>query len=410
MAKTIEITIRADLPLGTWQGMGGAITEASAYNFSKLSAEKQQKLIKAYYGKDGLDYRWGRLSIGSNDFCLKPYEYAKRPFSTAHDEKYILPMLRQILAAKDLTLVASPWSPPKRFKLLPKQRFGGLLKPWRYRSYARYIGKWLDAYAREGTKIKYLTPQNEPHAIQIWESCFYSFRMQRKFAYKYLADELRDRDTQILLWDHNKKHLADVADNLFNGSHVTKFGRSEKVAGLCYHWYNGIHPDQMWQVRQKYPDILMLSSEMCCGYSPYNEQDWQNDANLYYREIFADINTGAAAWIDWNLFLNWQGGPSYCKNYVKSPIILNESEDDFILTPIYYALKKLAKLFPVGSQIVRCEFNSDNIVAIARRVKTGYEAIVANVSGETQTVKIKHGIKTKRLTLEKSEIVSVLIA
>ena len=69
-----KIVIRTDIPLDTWQGMGGAITEATAYNFSKLSPEKQQKLINVYYGRNGLDYRWGRISIGSNDFCIKPYE------------------------------------------------------------------------------------------------------------------------------------------------------------------------------------------------------------------------------------------------------------------------------------------------------------------------------------------------
>lgn len=400
----IRITVRPDLPLGTWQGMGGAITEASAFNFAKLSPQKQRQLIDAYYGKEGLDYRWGRLSIGSNDFCLKSYEYGHRPFSISHDQKYVLPMLRQILNRKNLTLVASPWSPPRRFKIIPKRRFGGLLKPWRYRSYAKYMRDWLDAYAKEGIKIRYITPQNEPHAIQIWESCFFSYRAQRKLAYKYLADELHDLDVQILLWDHNKKHLAKVADKLFTGSHVTIIGQKEKIAGLCYHWYNGIFPDQMWQVRQKYPDILMLSSEMCCGYSPYDERDWQNDANLYLRELFADINTGASAWIDWNLFLNWQGGPSYCKNFVKSPIILNEAEDDFILTPIYRALQSFAKFFPVGSQVVRCEFNSNDIVAVARRTKSGFEAIVANVSGRKQTITLKLGPKSQQTTLEQSEI------
>ena len=96
----IEIKVLTDKKLGTWRGLGGAISEATAYNFSKLSPEKQQDFLRAYYGQEGLNYAWGRLSVGSNDFCLKPFEYTKRSdmsdFSIAHDEKWVIPMLRAI--------------------------------------------------------------------------------------------------------------------------------------------------------------------------------------------------------------------------------------------------------------------------------------------------------------------------
>ena len=403
-----NVVVQKAVTLGTWQGMGGAITEATAYNFSKLSATKQRELLDAYYGKRGLDYRWGRIGIGSNDFCLQSFEYTTKKdlsdFSIAHDERWVLPMLKTILAQKPLTLVASPWSPPRSLKFPRRLRYGGRLKPWRYEQYAKYIRKWLEAYAAEGVNVDYITPQNEPRAIQKWESCVYSFRAQRRLAYDYLAKELADLDTQILLWDHNKKHLAKVADKLFGGKNAAQFGHNQKVAGLCYHWYDGICPDQMWSVRQKYPDIMMLSSEMCCGFSPYDERGWQNDAKLYLRELFADINSGSSAWIDWNMLLSWQGGPSYCKNFVKSPVILNEAEDDFILTPIYNALKRFAECFPAGSEIVRCECDSDDIVAVAYKSGNTYRTVIANVSDRTQDATINLGASTQKISLEPLEI------
>ncbi len=396
-----KVTIRKDIELGTWQGLGGAFTEATAYNFIKLNKERRQKLIDAYFGKDGLDYRWGRISIGSNDFCLEPYEYTRRPnlrdFSIIHDKRWVLRMLKLVLQQKHLQLVASPWSPPACLKTTHLRRFGGHLKPWRYGTYAKYIRKWLTAYAKEGVKIDYLTPQNEPHAVQIWDSCVYSFRAQRRLAYKYLAPALDDIDTQILLWDHNKKQLPEVADRLLKES-------NPKVAGLCYHWYDGTCPEEMWAVRQKYPDIVMLGSEMCVGFSPYNPADWATAVNSYYYEIFSDINTGARAFLDWNMLLDWRGGPSYCQNYVKSPVILNEQGNDFILTPIYDALKKFTKLYPAGSKIIRCDYDSKDVAAIARKTKSGYEVVVANVSGGEQEVEIKLGKAKKRLKLLPLEI------
>jgi glucosylceramidase len=403
---SIKITIRKDLPLGTWQGLGGAITEATAYNFSKLSKEKRKELIEAYYGKNGLDYRWGRISIGSNDFCLSPYEYTHRAslrdFSILHDRRWVLKMLKMALEKQNLQLIASPWSPPACLKTTHMKRFGGHLKPWRYRTYARYIRKWLDAYREEGVKFRYLTPQNEPQAIQVWESCVYSFRAQRRLAYKYLAPALDGIDTQILLWDHNKKNLIEVADQL-----LTEV--NPKVAGLCYHWYDGTHPEQMWAVRQKYPDIVMLSSEMCVGFSPYDPADWATAANPYYYEIMSDINTGATAFIDWNMLLDWHGGPTYCANYVKSPVILNEAGNDFILTPIYYALKKFAQLYPAGSMIIRCDYDSKDVAAVARKTKSGHEVVIANVSGSEQEIEIKLGRTKKSLKLAPLEIEKITI-
>ncbi len=410
---SIEIIVRPDIKLGVWQGMGGAITEAAAYNFAKLKPERKKALIEAYYGKDGIGYDWGRISIGSNDFCLEPFEYTKRTslkdFSIEHDRKWLLPMMEMILAKKELKIVASPWSPPSCLKYTHMTRFGGNLKPWRYKRYAQYIRKWLDAYADEGIKVRYITPQNEPHAIQKWESCIFSYRGQRRLAYKCLADELADLDTQILLWDHNKKKFDRVAERLLNGKYVTKYGRDEKVCGLCYHWYNGTHPDKMWEVREKYPDIMTISSEMCCGWSPYNAKNWANAANPYYFEIFSDINCGASAWIDWNMLLGWDGGPSYCGNYCASPVILNETSDDFILTPIYDALKKFSKMFPAGSEVVRCENPSKEVAAVARKTKKGYTVVIANTSDEecAQEVTIRLGKTEKQLSLERLEIVSI---
>ena len=143
---------------------------------------------------------------------------------------------------------------------------------------------------------------------------------------------------------------------------------------------------------------------MCCYFSPYDEKEWTEAAKLYCYELFLDINCGASAWIDWNMLLSWQGGPNYCKNYTKSPVILNEAEDDFILTPIFDFLKKIAKLFPAGSNIIRCDYDSKDVVSIARKTKTGYEVVIANISSKPQEVTIKLDDKEKVVELADFEI------
>ena len=55
-------------------GFGGAITEASAYNYSLLSDEKKQEFLHDYFLEN--NYSLCRLTIGSCDFSLNSYSYS----------------------------------------------------------------------------------------------------------------------------------------------------------------------------------------------------------------------------------------------------------------------------------------------------------------------------------------------
>ncbi len=378
--RHVTVQVFSNERIGIWQGMGGAITEATAYNFEKLSSEKQKDFIDAYYGKDGLDYTWGRVAIGSNDFCLTPYECTVKKnmgdFSISVDEQYVLPLLKKILQRKELILVASPWSPPS-FMKTNKGLFGGKLKRNCYSVFARYLRKWLEAYKDSGVEIEYITPQNEPMAIQEWESCVYDFVQQRRLIYKYLIPELKSLNTKILVWDHNKTNLREVAREL-----LTDGLEEDKVAGLAFHWYEGIYESEMRAVKKEFSNKLLIATEMCCGFSEYDINKWKDDAELYIKEIFADVNAGVDAWIDWNMLLDWRGGPSHKQNYVKSPVIMNRDDDDFILTPIYEHLKKIAQFIPAGSKIVSCKTNSKDVLAIAKISSNNVSVLLFNLNSE----------------------------
>ena len=46
----VIVRVRKNVELGVWQGIGGAITEATAYNFFKLKPDRQKAFLDAYYG------------------------------------------------------------------------------------------------------------------------------------------------------------------------------------------------------------------------------------------------------------------------------------------------------------------------------------------------------------------------
>lgn len=102
-------------------GFGGALTEASAYNFSLLPQNKKTSFLEDYFGNDGIAYSFCRACIGSCDFSLSPYSYLYEDdintFSIEQDKKYVIPFIQECMKANpDLILLASPWSPPAFMK------------------------------------------------------------------------------------------------------------------------------------------------------------------------------------------------------------------------------------------------------------------------------------------------------
>ena len=84
------------------------------------------------------------------------------------------------VASKDIVVYASPWSPPAFMKTNNNMLQGGKLKKSYYPAWANYFTKFIKAYEKEGIPIWGLTIQNEPMAVQRWESCIYSAEEERE--------------------------------------------------------------------------------------------------------------------------------------------------------------------------------------------------------------------------------------
>ena len=161
----------------TFLGIGGAITDASAEVFAKLSIDKQQELLNSYYSRDkGIGYSLIRTTIHSSDFSSESYTYIDEgdatlaTFNITHDKKFKIPLIKKATetAGGKVTLYASPWSPPAFMKDTKNMLQGGKLLPEFYQSWANYYVKFINAYQNEGMPIWGLTIQNEPMAKQTW--------------------------------------------------------------------------------------------------------------------------------------------------------------------------------------------------------------------------------------------------
>lgn len=355
------INIYPEITYQKFLGFGGAITEASGYCYSKLLEDKKSSFIDAYYSNDGLNYSLARLPIGSCDFALEPYSYSYKKdlsdFSIEKDKNYILPLIKAAESKNHLTYVASPWSPPKFMKNTKTLFLGGKLRTKYKPTMANYFVKYINCYKNEGIKISYVTIQNEPNAIQPWESCLYDAYEEADFAVNYLYPAFKQNniDTKILVWDHNKESLFKRAKEEFSVN-----GAMEKISGLAYHYYSKDHFENIKLVREFFPEKLLLHTEGCTGYSNIYDEDEYKNGEIYAHDIIGDLNAGSNGYIDWNILLDSHGGPNHKKNYCKSPIMLTSDEKDFVKTSSYYYIGHFSKFIkPNAKKIAFSSFSED---------------------------------------------------
>lgn len=361
--ENMLINIYPEISYQDFMGFGAAITEAAGYAYSNLSKEFQINLINDCFSDNGLNYSLARLPIGSCDFSLKPYSYSHKKdlsdFSIERDRVYILPLLRD-LYNKDITLFASPWSPPRFMKNTKLLFYGGKLKDKYKQTYADYFVKYIQAYKNEGFDINYVTVQNEPNAIQSWESCLYDAEDEADFVVNYLYPTFEKNNiaTKILIWDHNKERLFSRALDEFSTEEARK-----KISGLAYHYYSGNHFENISLVRDRYPDKLLIHTEGCTGLSDPDSPDEFHNGEIYAHDIIGDLNAGANGYIDWNLMLCKNGGPNHKKNYCNSPILL--SDTGYIKTSSFYYISHFSKFIHKGAKRVAFSKYSENIEVTA---------------------------------------------
>lgn len=159
-------------------GFGGALTEASAYTFHRMGKESKEALLNMYFGDQGNRYNFCRLPIQSCDFSLGNSAYVTEAedgelssFTLAQDEKYVIPFIKAALSQNgEIEFLGSPWSPPAFMKSNQEMNNGGKLPKEYYDGWALVIVKYIEEYRKHGIKVNRITVQNEPKAVQIWDS------------------------------------------------------------------------------------------------------------------------------------------------------------------------------------------------------------------------------------------------
>jgi glucosylceramidase len=367
-------TIMLD-PAKTFQtivGIGGALTDASAETFYKLPEAKQKELLDAYFTLDkGIGYSLCRTHINSCDFSSESYAYAEtgdkdlKNFNIAHDQKFRIPFIKKAIetSGKNIRFFASPWSPPAWMKDNNDMLHGGKLKPEFYQSWAEYYVKFFEAYKKEGIDFWGCSVQNEPMAVQTWESCIYSATDERDFVKNFLGPTVKKSpfgNTKLIIWDHNRGLMYQRAKVMYDDPEAAKY-----VWGTGFHWYTGDHFDNVKLHAEAFPDKQMLFTEGCVypfNYDSINEWHW---GETYGKSLIEDLNNGAAGWVDWNILLDETGGPNHVNNFCFAPVIGNTKTGELVYMNSFYYLGHFSKFIRPDAKRIICSSNDDELLATA---------------------------------------------
>jgi glucosylceramidase len=387
---TAFITINPSETDQTFLGIGGAITDASAEVFAKLSLKKQEEFLNAYYDKTkGIGYSLARTNIHSCDFSSESYTYITegdkdlKTFSIDHDRKYRIPLIKRAIetAGGKLTLFVSPWSPPAFMKDNNDILHGGVLLPEFAQSWANYYVKFIKAYEQEGIPVWGLTIQNEPMAKQTWESCIYTPESERDFLKNFLGPTLQKQglsSKKVIIWDHNRGDMLEKRATLvFADQEVSKY-----VWGIGFHWYetwSGGLPqfESVANVHKNFPDKNLLFTEGCNEKFDDSKYQFWGNAERYGLNMINDFNNGTVGWTDWNILLDQKGGPNHVGNFCFAPIHADTTKDELIYTPMYYYIGHFSKFIrPNAKRLIQ---NISNKILLSTSFKNPDSKIITIV-------------------------------
>lgn len=403
-----------------FRGFGGAFTEAAWRNYSSLSADRRRELVDAYFSEQGLRYKLARIPMHTTDFSVAPRTYVQdrdetlSTFDVSWDEGRFDFYRKCRDRAGGLFTMVSTWSPPAWMKDNNRLQHGGKLLDKYKPAWAEYYCKFIEELARCGIKADCLSVQNEPEAVQTWESCIYTAEEEALFVRDHLSPTLKKHglDVKIILWDHNR----DVIVRRVLSSFAVE-GVRDLVWGIGYHWYCSDQSGNLSLVHALAPDKALFLTE-CCNEIAHDSTTgrrsfvglWEH-GERYGKQIINDFNNYSEGWIDWNLCLDMQGGPTYVGNFCEAPIMVDAENDQLHYMASYYYLGHFSKFIDIGATRVYCGNDArDHLYSTAFVNPDGTTVVVIeNTSSRRRNVTLSLDGNGTAFALRPHSIITILV-
>ncbi len=413
----------------TIEGFGACFNELGWTSLSLLSQQDRDSIFRELYAPGvGANFTMNRMPLGSNDFSLDYYSYDDvdgdfdlEHFSIAHDEATLLPFIRAAKAQYPaLRIWASPWCPPAWMKTnkhyactsteVLRGRFNaenglsidkqiregedGFTQDDKYlEAYARYFGKFIDAYKEQGIDIYMVMPQNEPNSAQWYPACTWTPQGLNNFL-KFLGPEMEKRGVDVYLGTMERAD-ASLWDAILSDEMSAKY-----IKGMGFQWAG---KNAMPTLHQKYPNLPMYQSEQECGNGRNDlagaSHSW--DLMKYY------LNQGTSAYFYWNISL-LEGGVSHWGWRQNSLVTVNEADKTFKFTPEYYVMKHVSHYVLPGAKVLKLGGDCKNALAFLN-TDGSLVVVLGNQTDNATSLNLQFGEHTYEVQLAAQSLSTLII-
>lgn len=347
---------------GRFSWLGASLTDASAWVLSQMPPEKRRAFIEAVFTPRGANLKGVRLNIGSSDYATGIYCYDETPgdvemkdFSLARDDRWLVPMAKEILAAQpDAFFFAAPWSPPGWMKTTGNF-IDGHFKDGMEQAMANYLAAYVREMGKRGIDVRAVTVQNEAALSTrgTYPSCVFE-ESQESAVVKLLAKKLKDdgSKTRVWLWDWNARWDWNAKKPLDNDRLVRQLSDPEvgaAVEAVAWHSYTPIAAaNEIWKIRQSFPSVRFFHTEQGpAKKSTERTQKW------WVRQIASMLENGCESFTSWNLCLDDDGQPLTGPHTCMGLLTVDLDTGDFTPSAQFDVFRHIGPFVKPGAEVLR---------------------------------------------------------
>lgn len=406
----LDVSVEAETVGPVIEGFGGCFNELGWTSLDALAEADREAVFKELFAPGvGANFSLCRMPIGANDFARGWYSYdetdgdfALAHFSIANDKETLVPFIQSAMRQNPaLELWASPWSPPTWMKRnrhyaeamqRPGQAPNGLKpeqvghegtdmfiqEPKYFEAYARYFGRFIDAYRAEGIRVGMVMPQNEFNSAQPFPSCTWTPEGLARLV-RHLGPEMARRGVEVFFGtlERGNEALLDVV--------MADPDARRYIKGVGVQWAG---KSVVGPIHRDYPGLTIYQSEQECG---FGKNAWSYAAYCW-NLMKHYLESGAAAYMYWNISTA-TGGLSHWGWPQNSLVSVDTKKKSYVFNHEYYLLKHASHFIERGARRLKTEGTFDDVLAY-RNPDKSVAVLLRNESPRERAVDVMIGGRT----------------
>lgn len=362
------------------EGFGACFNELGWTSLQMLSESDRESVLRELFDPAaGARFNYCRTPIGANDFATEAYSYdetdgdfALKDFSIAHDEKTLVPFIQAALRHQPkLKLWASPWSPPSwmkrnhfyaEAKAYPGMKENGIRpeqighegedlfiqEPRYFEAYAKYFGRYVDAYRAKGIPIGMVMPQNEFNSAQNFPSCTWTPEGLAKFL-RYLGPEMEKHGVDVF-FGTLERGSPKMLETVMADREVAPF-----IKGVGTQWAG---KNALPAIHEEFPSLVIYESEQECG---DGSNKWSYTGYCWHL-MKHYLRSGASAYLYWNISVADAGTSTW--GWAQNALVtVDSAAKTFRYNHDYYLLKHMTHFVDLGARNLLTTGTCDDALA-----------------------------------------------